>query len=227
MTQRCIQKTFQKALVPVFMALFFVIASAGISPTATAFNVTEWGGKEKLSDNLPPCPDEEMAGRMAQAAGAHMAAKQSTMQDAYDASIANDKKYPKKYVRGKIMETYCLKFYLDYFGSISAMLSGFSIIEAAVAALVEEVIKEAGEWVCDYVRNAATEFLNSFCIPLPTFSFSAKLPSSSHSTCSGMSLNDAIQVNPGTPLQTVYPLSEVYQSRPMSRWLGNELNGRF
>ncbi len=223
------QSYIKQALLLPFMAFLFVLASADLSPTAALnFDVSAWEAREKLSDDLPPCPDEQMAGRLTRANKARFATTQSAMQDVFKDSIENDKTTPKKYVRGKILDTYCLSVYLDYFGAISGMLSGFSVIEAAVSALIANIIEAAGEYACNYVRNAANEFLNSFCVPLPYLSFSASLPTtSSHSTCTGLSLADAIKVEPSTPLQTTYPLNEVYQSRPMSRWLGTGSTGRF
>lgn len=219
MTQPRIQKAFQKALVPVFLALLFVMASAGVSPMAEAFSVSAWQAEPPLLDGLPPCPNKALAAGLRQASEAYFVATQAAMQDHYDRSLEQDRINPKKYQRGKILDTYCLSVQLDFFNVISQLISGFSLIEAAIKALINSILSS----VCSYVYNAVTSVLNTFCLPLPSFSFSASLPSGpSHSTCAGISLADAIKVTPGQPLKTLYPLSSVYQSRPMSRWLGND-----
>lgn len=220
MTQPSLHKALQRVLFRVFLVSFFSVVVMA-TPSVQAIDPAAYLAQPPLSDGMLPCPNSSMATRLNEASAAYFVTTQKAIQDQAETSWESDRLNPKKYQRGKIMDTYCLGMYLDFFNVINQLISGFSLIESAIKALINQVLNTA----CNYVYNAASGALNTFCLPLPSLSFSVDLPAGpSHKTCNGISLGDAMRVTPGKPLRTMYPLSQVYQTRPMSRWMGN---GRF
>ncbi len=108
-----------------------------------------------------------------------------------------EKGTPLKEVRGKIADTYCLKVYFDYFNFLRGLMSTGQLIEAAIMAVVEQIL----DYACEYATEVATQFidstLNKFCLSIPTLHVGLNFSHGSATSCSGFSLADVLAVGYG------------------------------
>jgi len=170
-----------------------------------------------LADGLPECPDTDYAANLRQASLSFMANASDNVDKTYKQSIDDDARNPKKYQRGKILETYCLGVYLDYFDLIAALMKGSKLVQAGIKKILDELL----EYVCDAVSTPAQNVLSKLCFPMPDIAFTVDLPEIGRESCSGgLSLADHIKVDSGIPLDTLIDVPDDFLSKPMSRALG-------
>ncbi|HAX90873.1 MAG TPA: hypothetical protein DCY07_01505 [Rhodospirillaceae bacterium] len=179
-----------------------------------------------LSDRLPPCPDQALATSLRHAPRAAFANAVDAMQNTHADMLRADAANPKKYQKGKLIDTYCLGVYLDYFNLIRLLMTGAAKIEMAITAMLDAVFN----YICEAVQTTVENVMGKLCVPIPDLGFTIELPRNrAHGSCSGdLSVADMFEVDTGTPLQTAFPIPQDFLTRPLSRWLGADgSNGRF
>jgi len=217
-------KTFQATIAKGLMAAL-LLAQMGLIGSIAFYGAQAWAQETyNTADGLPPCPDTTLGEGLS---GATQSASSNALQQTrqfFGDQLRQDAMNPKKNLRGKIFDTYCLSMYYDFYDLIQGLIGYATIIYMAIKAAIDALLN----YVCEYVNAAAENVLNAFCLPLPKINLSLDLPAIKGSSCDGVSLADLIKVGPGTPLTTLNPLPSNFLSAPMSRWLGSTSgSGRF
>lgn len=177
--------------------LLAVLALYVVVPVTAMADSSSSAAKPASDDNMPDCPDKDLATLIVQARRAAETADLGAQEEIKNDTLEAQAKNPTRI--SDIWNGYCLKAeFSNFFKNLINLLSG---LDQFILGLILQLVEQLLEQVCSWINDAIHAVLEMVCLPislpsLPSFS----LGGIGGQTCNGISLNDLITVSAGKPV---------------------------